>query len=364
MKTEHKIYAALGVLAVLGGGLYADEAEQEEASSRRTPRRRRRPICPTHRVPEGRRREDHQDRDQERRQGRTSTLEKKGDAWEVTSPSSAKANAANVRSLLDNLKELKVKESIDRGHAARTSSTSSTTRRPSTSGLQGRATRPSTSYFGKSGSRGQMARVGGKDGVYIVGGYSSYLYTREVKNWRETSILKFEDANAIQVDVDEQERPVQRSRRTTTSGRARSRKRDKDGKLDKPREEVGEVRRGQGQGHAPRLQGARPPRTSATRRPDTGLDKRRDERRRRPDQAQGQRRRHHDQGRQDEQGHEPLRHEGRRRRDGLRASRRGPATGRRRTRPSSRSPRRRTKRAAKRAAASRPPASPAVAKEE
>ena len=51
-------------------------------------------------------------------------------------------------------------------------------------------------YFGKSGSRGQMARIAGKDGVYIAQGYSAYLYTREVKNWRETSILKFEDANA------------------------------------------------------------------------------------------------------------------------------------------------------------------------
>ncbi len=73
-------------------------------------------------------------------------------------------------------------------------------------------------YFGKSGSRGQMARVAGKDGVYVARGYSSYLYTREVKNWRETSILKFEDANAIQVEVDQQERPRSASRRTGTSG--------------------------------------------------------------------------------------------------------------------------------------------------
>jgi len=47
-----------------------------------------------------------------------------------------------------------------------------------------------------------LVRIGGKDGVYVGGGYSSYLYTREVKNWRERTIVKFEDANAIGVTVE------------------------------------------------------------------------------------------------------------------------------------------------------------------
>jgi hypothetical protein len=57
-------------------------------------------------------------------------------------------------------------------------------------------------YFGKSGSRGQMTRVAGKDGVWVSNGYSSYLYAREVKDWRDREVLKFEDANVVSVALD------------------------------------------------------------------------------------------------------------------------------------------------------------------
>src|SRR4051812_35400530 len=39
-------------------------------------------------------------------------LEKKGDKWFVTKPVNAPANQQNVKSVLDNLKELKAKETI------------------------------------------------------------------------------------------------------------------------------------------------------------------------------------------------------------------------------------------------------------
>jgi hypothetical protein len=55
--------------------------------------------------------------------------------------------------------------------------------------------------FGKSGARGQMAMVEGKPGIYAVTGYSSYLYARETKGWRDTEIFKFDDANATQVTI-------------------------------------------------------------------------------------------------------------------------------------------------------------------
>ena len=91
-------------------------------------------------------------------------------------------------------------------------------------------------YFGKTGSRGQMARMAGKDGVFTASGYSSYLYTREVKNWRETSILKFEDANAIQVDVTNKNGRFSFSK-NGDKWSASITKREKDGKLGKPEKE-------------------------------------------------------------------------------------------------------------------------------
>jgi hypothetical protein len=56
-------------------------------------------------------------------------------------------------------------------------------------------------YFGKSGTRGQMTRLADKDGVYVASGYSSYLYTRDVKDWRDRDIMKFEDANLVSAEI-------------------------------------------------------------------------------------------------------------------------------------------------------------------
>ncbi len=128
------------------------------------------------------------------------TLEKKGDAWEVVAPVQAKANAANVKSLLENLRDLKIKDVIDRGATKYADYELDDAKGVHVVAYKG-AEKATDHYFGKSGSRGQMARIAGKDGVYVTGGYSSYLYTREVKNWRETSIVKFEDANAVGVEV-------------------------------------------------------------------------------------------------------------------------------------------------------------------
>jgi hypothetical protein len=84
--------------------------------------------------------------------------------------------------------------------------------------------------------RGQMARVGGKDGVFIADKYSSYLYTREVKNWRELGILKFEDANAIQVDVTNKNGLFSFSKNGEKWSSSFT-KHDKDGKLGKAEKE-------------------------------------------------------------------------------------------------------------------------------
>ena len=203
MNNEHKIYAAVGLLALAAGGLYltrqkkADELKQHSATAVTE--------LPTIGVSK-------EDTDKitklqitapskdDKAKKTDVVLEKKGDEWQVVSPVSAKANAGNVRSLLDNLKELKTKDVIDRGAGSYDQYELSDAKAVHVVAFKG-GDKAIDLYFGKSGSRGQMVRVAGKDGVFIAGGYSSYLYTREVKNWRETSILKFEDANAIGVEV-------------------------------------------------------------------------------------------------------------------------------------------------------------------
>jgi hypothetical protein len=239
MKTETRIYIALVVLAVMGLGLYLarkDKAEQRAQHSA-TAASADLPSISVSKddVEKITKIEITSPNKDDKDKPNAVTLEKKGENWEVVAPVSAKANAANVRSLLDNLKELKIKESIDRGQSAYEQYELTDAKGVHVVAWKG-AEKAADLYFGKSGSRGQMARVAGKDGVFISSGYSSYLYNREVKNWRETSILKFEDANAIQVDITNKNGLFSFSKNGEKWSGAFT-KRDKDGKLGKPEKE-------------------------------------------------------------------------------------------------------------------------------
>ena len=130
------------------------------------------------------------------------TLQKKGDKWEMVKPVAFPANQGNVKALIDNMKELKATEVIssqltddqkklyelDAAKAVHVVA------------FKG-ADKKADITFGKAGGRGQMTAVDGKPGVYAVSGYSSFLYAREAKTWRDMEILKFDDANATQVQL-------------------------------------------------------------------------------------------------------------------------------------------------------------------
>jgi hypothetical protein len=243
MKTEHKIYASLVLLALLGGGLYLATQDKKDQAAKHSA------VAASADIPSVNVPKDDADKitkielttvDKDDKKKVTHvTLEKKGEAdWDVTAPVQAKGSASNVKALLDNLKELKVKEQIDRTSTAYDQYEVSDDKAVHVVVWKG-AQKETDLYFGKNGSRGQMVRVGGKDGVYILSGkagesYSSYLYTRELKAWRDGSMLKFEDANAIQVDVTNKNGAFNFSK-NGEKWSATFTKREKDGKLsDKP----------------------------------------------------------------------------------------------------------------------------------
>ena len=129
-------------------------------------------------------------------------LEKQNDAWMVVKPVHAKANQQSVKSLLDNVKELKAKEviaptaddqlkkdyNLDPAHAVHIVT------------YKG-ADKKMDDWFGKSGSRGEMMMVEGKPGVYSASGYSSYLYNKGASEWRDKEIFKFDDANVTSMMI-------------------------------------------------------------------------------------------------------------------------------------------------------------------
>lgn len=122
------------------------------------------------------------------------------DKWELAEPVAYAANSANIKSLLENLGKLKVQEQISASTDAYTKWKVDDETGLHTVVKHGDKVLMDV-YFGDSGSRGQMARIAGNDGVYAVKGYSKYLYERDAAGWRDKVIFKFEEKDAESVRI-------------------------------------------------------------------------------------------------------------------------------------------------------------------
>src|SRR6478735_1692831 len=205
LSTENKLYISLGVLAVLGGAFaLQSKKEKEEAASYTLSGQAA--ALPKIELSE----DDIKKIDKitlskpaagDAGAGVDVELTKTGEDWKITKPIEANANQANVKSLLDNLKSLKATELIDGTKASYSKFGVSDDK-----ALHAVFSKDNGGaldlYFGDSGGRGQMTRVAGKDGVYASKGYSSFLYSRDVKGWRDMAILKFEDPDVTNVTID------------------------------------------------------------------------------------------------------------------------------------------------------------------
>ena len=127
-------------------------------------------------------------------------MTKSGEDWKLTRPVEASANQANVKSMLDNLKTLKVSEQIDAANTGYAKYGVSDDK-----GLHVVFNKGGQvvldARFGENGGRGQMTRIAGKDGVYAVKGYSSYLYARDAKGWRDLTLFKFEEGDVTAATI-------------------------------------------------------------------------------------------------------------------------------------------------------------------
>lgn len=199
MKTEYRIYAAVAVAAILGGAFYMTQKEETiEKESRSTSASKQ--DLPTVGLAKDELEKITKVEITNADKGKV-VLEKKGETWELVEPIQAKANQGDVKSLLDGFEDLKVTEAIDRGTAQYDAYELGDKKAVHVVAHTG-GEKKLDLWFGKSGSRGQMMRVEGKDGVYAATGYQSWLFTKEAKNWRDKSLLKFEDKEASKVVVE------------------------------------------------------------------------------------------------------------------------------------------------------------------
>jgi len=204
LSTENKLYISLGVLAVLGGALFLQN-KKEKAEAESYTQSGQSAQLPKIELSD----DDIKKIDKivlTKPAGDAGPpveveLTKTGEDWKLTKPIAAAANQANVKSLLDNLKALKVSELIDstKGAYAKFGVSDDKAQHAVFSKGNGVAL---DAYFGESGGRGQMTRLAGKDGVYAIKGYSSYLYARDVKGWRDMTIFKFEDTQVASATIE------------------------------------------------------------------------------------------------------------------------------------------------------------------
>jgi hypothetical protein len=203
MTTDTKLYAALGVLAVLGGALYFTTSKQKVEAERYTLSGQSANLPKIEISEDDAKKVDKIVLHKPGKDGAAPvdvTLVKKGEEWRLSEPVDALANQANVKSLLDSLKSIKSSEVIDTGKAeyAKYKVSDELAVHVVLSKENGTVL---DAYFGENGGRGQMTRLAGKDGVFAVKGYSDYLFNRDVKSWRDLSLLKFEEGDVTAVAI-------------------------------------------------------------------------------------------------------------------------------------------------------------------
>jgi hypothetical protein len=125
-------------------------------------------------------------------------LEKHGDKWELTKPASAPANQTNVKSLVDNMKDLKV---VDRVSGAKPEDYDLQPDKAVHVVAMKGADKKLDARFGKSGGLGDAFMLEGNPDIFLVKGYSSWMYGRETKDWRDREMYKLDDAQVASFEI-------------------------------------------------------------------------------------------------------------------------------------------------------------------
>ncbi len=210
MTSDTKLYLALGVLVALGGAYYlqgkknaqvaADHSYTKAAADLPKLKVTDDDIKKIDKVVVQTPAKEGED-GKEGKEAAEHVLVKDGDDWQLEKPVKALANKANVDSLLKNLKSLEVKELItdDEKEYAQYE----VTKEKAIHATFYKGDKPAYEFwFGKDGGLGQVTRIEGKKGAYALGGFSSYLYSRDTKGWRDLSIWKFDEKKAKSVSID------------------------------------------------------------------------------------------------------------------------------------------------------------------
>lgn len=205
MDQQKKIYVATGVLLVLGGLLFVQRQGQHEEAAQHSIEGQAANLPKLGVTEETTKTIDrvviHKPAGKEGEAAVDIELVKTGEeAWSLEKPTQAKANASNVKSLLDNLPKLALSEAISETKDEYDRWGVSDEKALHATFYKGQES-VADLYFGENGSRGQMTRLANHDGVYAIKGFSKWLYERDAKGWRDKSMMKFDDKEVVKVSI-------------------------------------------------------------------------------------------------------------------------------------------------------------------
>jgi hypothetical protein len=131
-------------------------------------------------------------------------LEKKDDKWALTAPVAAPAASQSVKEIVTNLGTLKIKEQVQ---LTLDDEVKKSKKLDADQALKVQAFKGSEKktdiLVGTTGALGQLMMVAGKEGnVYATSGFSSYLYTKEPKDFREKEVLKFDEPTVVGITIE------------------------------------------------------------------------------------------------------------------------------------------------------------------
>ncbi len=123
--------------------------------------------------------------------------------WVLTKPVNAPANQQAVKDILGNLKDVKVESQINLklDDEVKKEKQLDSVKGVHVVAWKG-AEKKADDLFGKSGTAGQLVVAASKpDMVWAAKGFSTYLYTKEAKDFRDKEVLKFDDEKASSVAI-------------------------------------------------------------------------------------------------------------------------------------------------------------------
>lgn len=205
MTTDKKLYIAVGALALVGAAVYFQKQAQQKEEATYTLEGQQATL-PTIEWSE-----------EKGKSVDTITVEQPaGDAgkpekvvvkkvgeddWKLVEPIDFPANSSTIQTILGSIDKLEVRELISKSKDSY-----------GKYGLgDGEATHIVLAkgdeklvelYVGEGGSRGNMVRIGDKEGVYAIKGYSSYMFQRDLKGWRDRKVLEIDPDEVAEVEIE------------------------------------------------------------------------------------------------------------------------------------------------------------------